>query len=462
MALIENLYTGDGSTVLFSFTFPYINAADVKVSINGADTTAYTLANATTVEFTTAPGSGDGIRIYRSTGSEEVSATFFPGSTIRAQDLNDNFEQTLFVVQETVNLVNNSDANSVLTIANNALSTAQQAESTAAAAQAASQNAIDTAISAGDNVSDLTNDAGYITDAGVTQIVAGDNVTITPVSGLGVVTINATDTAGILEAPIDGNQYARQDGVWSVVTGGGGEGSTTITQEYSGAAAWGRVESDSTVVGSLNVASVVKEATGQYRVTFATAMPNANYAVTLGPATPSSGSTFSVQAISQTTGSFLVRTYNPNNGTNADRAFAFAVHALNALPPTGGTGADTWADTDPSGNLNASFNIANVNNSSAGVFEYTFTTPMPTADYAVVASVSESGTSGNSAYARVDQKTTTGFRVQTWFLSGSSTANYTSYAHSVVVHASNAQLPETITMAMWNDLVARVTALENP
>lgn len=50
----------------------------------------------------------------------------------------------------------------------------------------------DTAVQPGDNVSTLTNDAGYITDAGVTQIVAGTNVTIDPVGGTGAVTINAT------------------------------------------------------------------------------------------------------------------------------------------------------------------------------------------------------------------------------------------------------------------------------
>lgn len=50
----------------------------------------------------------------------------------------------------------------------------------------------DSAVQPGDNISTLTNDAGYITDAGVTQIVAGTNVTIDPVGGTGAVTINAT------------------------------------------------------------------------------------------------------------------------------------------------------------------------------------------------------------------------------------------------------------------------------
>ena len=99
-ATIENIYTGDGSTTLFSFTFPYIETDDVKVSLDGADITTYSLANATTVEVDTAPAQGVKIRIYRETDLSEVKAQFFPGSVIRAQDLNTNFEQTLFVAQE--------------------------------------------------------------------------------------------------------------------------------------------------------------------------------------------------------------------------------------------------------------------------------------------------------------------------------------------------------------------------
>ena len=100
MALTENNYVGNGSTVLYSFTFPYLKATDIKVQLDGVITTAYSLANATTVQFNAAPTNGTAIRIYRDTDDSALPATFYPGSTVRAKDLNDNFTQSSFINQE--------------------------------------------------------------------------------------------------------------------------------------------------------------------------------------------------------------------------------------------------------------------------------------------------------------------------------------------------------------------------
>jgi hypothetical protein len=100
MATTQNTYTGNGSTVLYSFTFPYLENTAIKVSLNGVITTAYTLANATTIQFTTAPANGAAIRIFRVTDDATLAATFYPGSSIRSQDLNENFTQNLYVTQE--------------------------------------------------------------------------------------------------------------------------------------------------------------------------------------------------------------------------------------------------------------------------------------------------------------------------------------------------------------------------
>jgi hypothetical protein len=100
MATIENTYTGNGSTTNYTFTFEYLEQADVKVTLDSVATSAYTFANATTLSFTSAPGSGVEIRIYRDTDIDTLKATFFPGSAIKAEDLNNNFTQNNFAVQE--------------------------------------------------------------------------------------------------------------------------------------------------------------------------------------------------------------------------------------------------------------------------------------------------------------------------------------------------------------------------
>ena len=51
----------------------------------------------------------------------------------------------------------------------------------------------------GDNISLLNNDAGYITDAGVTKIIAGDSIEVTPADGTGEVKIDvAIDASGVV------------------------------------------------------------------------------------------------------------------------------------------------------------------------------------------------------------------------------------------------------------------------
>ena len=140
MAITENQYTGNGSTVLYSFTFPYLKTADIKVSLNGTVTTAYTLANATTIQFNTAPVNGVAIRIYRVTDDAALSAQFYPGSAIRSTDLNDNFTQNLYVTQES-----NREAVTAISTAEGAVTTANAATATANSAVSTANSAVSTA-----------------------------------------------------------------------------------------------------------------------------------------------------------------------------------------------------------------------------------------------------------------------------------------------------------------------------
>ena len=100
MAVTQNSYTGNGSTTNYSFTFPYLKSSEVKAQIDATVTTAFTLANATTVQFNTAPANGAKIKIFRETDDSALAATFYAGSAIKSEDLNDNFTQNLYTTQE--------------------------------------------------------------------------------------------------------------------------------------------------------------------------------------------------------------------------------------------------------------------------------------------------------------------------------------------------------------------------
>ena len=50
-----------------------------------------------------APSNGAKIIIYRNTDNDNKKATFYPGSSIKAEDLNNNYDQILYTVQEVDN-----------------------------------------------------------------------------------------------------------------------------------------------------------------------------------------------------------------------------------------------------------------------------------------------------------------------------------------------------------------------
>ena len=162
MATTSNTYTGNGTNKLFSITFPYLATSDINVYLNGTlqtITTQYTFANATTVEFVTAPANGAVILLDRSTDDSTLQATFFPGSSIKANDLNFNFDQVLYLAQETANSAANQStaglqtqitaatntANAAVVTANTANSTANTANATANGIAGTANTALTTA-----------------------------------------------------------------------------------------------------------------------------------------------------------------------------------------------------------------------------------------------------------------------------------------------------------------------------
>ena len=192
---IENLYTGNGSTTNYSFTFPYLDTPDIKTSLGGVVHTNFRLLNATTVQFVnnltdntpTAPGNGVAIRIYRETAYVNPKATFYPGSAIRAGDLNDNTLQNLYVTQEANDKVDRAWLKGDMTI--DSSETWYTTDDEKIATTKAIDGRVDTKID-----SALTDD-----------VVAGDSISIadnTPSSGKITVNVTAatTSAAGSMSA----------------------------------------------------------------------------------------------------------------------------------------------------------------------------------------------------------------------------------------------------------------------
>ena len=192
MATTEKTHTQSGSTqTTFDFTFPYLKLADIKVSVNGvaktygsASSGDWYMHNATNIKLNTAPSNGDLIRIYRETDDSSLKASFFPGSAIRAGDLNDNFTQNLYTTQESSNdstlALNNSresdgdgtytsaidkastavtTANTASTNASSAVTTANAANATAGTAETNATTAVNTANTASTNATAALNNS---------------------------------------------------------------------------------------------------------------------------------------------------------------------------------------------------------------------------------------------------------------------------------------------------------------
>ena len=123
---VQTIQAGNGSKTQFSFDFPYIFKSEIHVYFWNAVTKEYdeklttdstypwriTDANPTIVEFTSTappapatpvdPGESavDNVKIRRITKVDDIRALFNPGSAIRSNDLNKNFEQLRYAIQE--------------------------------------------------------------------------------------------------------------------------------------------------------------------------------------------------------------------------------------------------------------------------------------------------------------------------------------------------------------------------
>ena len=211
-----------------------------------------------------------------------------------------------------------------------------------------------------------------------------------------------------------------------------------------GVSAWGYIDTDGTVLGGMNVGSVDTSGGAYVHViTWTTPMPDANYSI-VGTLDRDDNVTVRFQD-KTATGVTVVLKDDGNNPSTGP--YSFQVVATNALPLSGGTGADAWAAVNTDGSVDASSNCTVSRTQgpdgttyplSTGFYYVTFNTPMPSANYSVSSSIAEDtfGVTPN-----IYNKSSEGFWVD---VRGQGGTRY-DQAFDFVVHATNAVLPETVT-----------------
>ena len=117
MATTEELKNG-GSTS-YPFSIEYIKPEDIKVEIDGTPLTYTTNTTPTSSQYkvvgttvtlgATAPSGTGNVHIYRVTSLDTAAAVFAAGSSIRAKDLNDSYDQIRFASQEQHQLIRTPD-----------------------------------------------------------------------------------------------------------------------------------------------------------------------------------------------------------------------------------------------------------------------------------------------------------------------------------------------------------------
>ena len=171
MAVTENSYTGNGSTTNYAFTFPYLKSTDIEIQVDATvqATSTWSLANATTVQFNTAPSNGAKIKILRKTNVDNLTATFYAGSAIKSEDLNDNFTQNLYSTQETSNRAYEATGGTIT-------GDVTLGEDVAVVFEGATANAHETTVTVVDPTADRTITLPNVTG---TVVTTGDTATVT-------------------------------------------------------------------------------------------------------------------------------------------------------------------------------------------------------------------------------------------------------------------------------------------
>ena len=204
-------YTGDGNATK-AFTFPSLQESDVKVRVDGVlkttsthyNITSYTITGGGNVVFTAGniPSSPANIRIYRDTNVDTAKATYTAGSSVKADDLNNNNTQLLYRAQEEQipNLIHSYDIDDDAITMDKLASGALPTDVTVASA-----NIVDGTIVNAD-----INASAAIAGSKVSPDFGSQNIVTTGTLGAGATTIGALGVTGniTVSGTVDGRDVA--------------------------------------------------------------------------------------------------------------------------------------------------------------------------------------------------------------------------------------------------------------
>lgn len=201
MSSVFNEYPVSGVGPYF-ITFEYQTQEDVFVLFKNSTTNSYDLQpntnwsfeNATTIQLVSPPDSDiEAVRIQRVTDVNPLRAIFYPGSAIRAQDLNANFEQLMMAIEEGRGAGGTSGGGGGSTFSVFVSDTAPPSPNNGDLWYCTTDARLYIYFNDGDTTQWA--DASPALTSGVTQIIAGNNITVSG-DGTGIVTIDSTGGGG--------------------------------------------------------------------------------------------------------------------------------------------------------------------------------------------------------------------------------------------------------------------------
>lgn len=115
----KSLYTGDGSQLSFTITFPFISVTHVFIFLNGVmqlNPLNYSISGSV-VSFVSPPESGDAVEIKRSTSPINLLVDFQDGSVLNESDLDLAYQHNFYLLQETTDGFNQLINESLIDVA---------------------------------------------------------------------------------------------------------------------------------------------------------------------------------------------------------------------------------------------------------------------------------------------------------------------------------------------------------